>query len=244
MKPVAMPCCQMGICRRSSGVREAGCSMASVSRTRRVAPSILLRNRKRGSFRSSSSRRMSCSAGILRSSASHTTTAASHSGNAWRMSLRNSTEPGQSMNVMRSPRYSALATFASMLIAWARASTAASPTLVESRTEPCRDSAPVRARRLSRSVVLPLWKGPTIAMSRGPATRVEIRFAASTIAASCALPVQRRCEHRFERRVSSMLSGVMRDCKTNERTPCPRKAAPATRIPRPATLFWPRSIRS
>ena len=43
---------------RSSGVREAGCSMARVSRTRLEAPSILLRKRKRGIFRSSSSRRI------------------------------------------------------------------------------------------------------------------------------------------------------------------------------------------
>ena len=47
--------------------------------------------------RSSSSRRMICNCGSLRSSASHTTTAASTAGIAARMSCANSTEPGQSM---------------------------------------------------------------------------------------------------------------------------------------------------
>jgi hypothetical protein len=37
-----------------------------------------------------------------------------------------------------------------------------------SRTEPWRDSAPARTRMLSSRVVLPLWKGPTTAMSLGP----------------------------------------------------------------------------
>ena len=63
------------------------------------ALSILLRNRKRGIFSSSSSRRISCSCGTFFSSASQTTTAASTAGSTARMSWTNSTEPGQSMKV-------------------------------------------------------------------------------------------------------------------------------------------------
>ena len=44
-----------------------------------------------------------------------------------------------------------------------------SPTLVPSRTEPCRDAPPPRASKPSSRLVLPLWNGPTIAISRGPA---------------------------------------------------------------------------
>ena len=62
------------------GTREAGCKSLKVSRTRLSALSILLRNRKRGIFRSSSSRRINCSCGTFFSSASHTTTAASTAG--------------------------------------------------------------------------------------------------------------------------------------------------------------------
>ena len=51
---------QIGICRSSSGTRDAGCSSASVSRTRLSTLSILFRNRKRGILSSSSSRRINC----------------------------------------------------------------------------------------------------------------------------------------------------------------------------------------
>ena len=85
-KPITMSFDQIGIWRSTSGTREAGCSSFSVSRTRLSALSILLRNRKRGIFSSSSSRRISCSCGIFFSSASHTTTAASTAGSAARMS--------------------------------------------------------------------------------------------------------------------------------------------------------------
>jgi hypothetical protein len=90
---------QIGICRSTSGTREAGCSSAMVSRTRLSALSILLRNRKRGIFSSSSSRSTNCSCGIFFSSASQTTIAASTGGSAERMSCANSTEPGQSRKV-------------------------------------------------------------------------------------------------------------------------------------------------
>ena len=130
MKPTAMPSFQIGIWRRSSGVRDAFCRSASVSRTRRLAASILLMNRKRGMSASSSSRSTSSSAGILRSSASQTTTAASQAGITVRMSCANSTEPGQSTKVKVSPRNLQVATFGSTLIAWARASALASPTML------------------------------------------------------------------------------------------------------------------
>jgi hypothetical protein len=90
---------QIGICRKSSGTREAGCRKLTVSRMRLSALSILLRNRKCGIFRSSSSRRINCSCGTFFSSASHTTTAASTKGSTARMSWMNSTDPGQSMKV-------------------------------------------------------------------------------------------------------------------------------------------------
>src|ERR1700753_4178321 len=53
-------------------------------------------------------------------------------------------------------------------ILWRRASALASPTEVPASTLPARGIAPVRANIASRSVVLPLWKGPTSAMHRGP----------------------------------------------------------------------------
>src|SRR5450631_1325294 len=49
-----------------------------------------------------------------------------------------------------------------------RASGLASPTEVPASTLPTRGIAPVRANMASRSEVLPLWKGPTSAMHRGP----------------------------------------------------------------------------
>src|SRR5205809_2821521 len=53
-------------------------------------------------------------------------------------------------------------------ILWRRASGLASPTEVPASTLPAFLMAPVRANMASRSVVLPLWKGPTSAMHRGP----------------------------------------------------------------------------
>src|SRR5580692_5843459 len=53
-------------------------------------------------------------------------------------------------------------------ILWWRASALGSPTEAPSSTLPARGIAPVRAKIASRSVVLPLWKGPTSAMHRGP----------------------------------------------------------------------------
>src|SRR5438874_5957774 len=53
-------------------------------------------------------------------------------------------------------------------ILWLRASGLESPIEVPASTLPARGIAPVRASMASRSVVLPLWKGPTSAMHRGP----------------------------------------------------------------------------
>src|SRR6266849_10760396 len=61
-----------------------------------------------------------------------------------------------------------VATVTSTLILWWRASLLASPTVVPASTVPWRCTAPVRARIASRSVVLPLWNGPTSAMHLGP----------------------------------------------------------------------------
>src|SRR3954464_10906782 len=54
-----------------------------------------------------------------------------------------------------------------LILCW-RASGLASPVEVPASTLPALGIAPVRARMASRSVVLPLWKGPTSAMHRGP----------------------------------------------------------------------------
>src|SRR6202166_4794295 len=53
-------------------------------------------------------------------------------------------------------------------ILWWRASGLESPTEVPASTLPTRGIAPVRAILASRSVGLPLWKGTTSAMHRGP----------------------------------------------------------------------------
>src|SRR5476651_2348218 len=53
-------------------------------------------------------------------------------------------------------------------ILWRRASGLESPAEVPASTLPARGMAPVRANMASRSVVLPLWNGPTSAMHRGP----------------------------------------------------------------------------
>src|ERR1019366_6131265 len=53
-------------------------------------------------------------------------------------------------------------------ILWWRASGLESPVEVPASTLPARGMAPVRANIASRSVVLPLWNGPTSAMHRGP----------------------------------------------------------------------------
>src|SRR6187431_3252160 len=67
-----------------------------------------------------------------------------------------------------------VAKVASTLILWWRASLLASPTVVPASTVPWRWIASVRARIASRSVVLPLWNGPTNAMHRGPVARVPL----------------------------------------------------------------------
>jgi hypothetical protein len=70
-----------------------------------------------------------------------------------------------------------------------------SPIVEPASTLPCRWIAPVRARIASRSVVFPLWKGPTNAMHRGPfglLPLVLVPFAfASVIDASLGLGARR-----------------------------------------------------
>ena len=169
MKPLTTSFCQIGIWRSTSGTPLAGCSIVSVWRTLPSALSILLRNRMRGMPLSSRFLRMTWSAGIFFSSASATTTARSTPASTGSASKANSIEPGQSMNVMRSPMKSVSATLTSTLIWWARASGEASPTVLPSPVVPWRVTAPVRARIASSSEVLPLANGPTSAMHRGPA---------------------------------------------------------------------------
>src|ERR1700751_1440612 len=78
-----------------------------------------------------------------------------------------------------------VANVASTLILWSRASLLASPTVVPASTVPWRWIALVRARIASRSVVLPLWNGPTSAMHRGP-------FALPPFSATAIPPIQDR----------------------------------------------------
>src|SRR5580704_4038600 len=61
-----------------------------------------------------------------------------------------------------------VATESSTLMRWCRASLLASPTVLPASMVPWRWIAPVRARIASKSVVLPLWNGPTSATQRGP----------------------------------------------------------------------------
>ena len=93
---------------------------------------------------------------VLAGSGSHTTTAASTPGNTFSASCRNSIEPGQSKNVKVSSRYFVVAQLTSTLIWRARASGDESPTVFFCATPPLRWTAPVAARILSSSVVLPL----------------------------------------------------------------------------------------
>jgi hypothetical protein len=116
------PSLRSGICRSSNGVALACWIILSVSRTPAVILSTLLRNRMRGMPRSSSLRMMSCRAGIFFASASATTTTTSQAASTGSASKANSTEPGQSMKVRLSPMNSVVATQASTLMAWARAS--------------------------------------------------------------------------------------------------------------------------
>src|SRR5215475_8865200 len=67
-----------------------------------------------------------------------------------------------------------VAKVASTLILWCRASWPESPIVVPASTVPWRWTAPVRARIASKRVVLPLWKGPTSAIHRGPKLLVPL----------------------------------------------------------------------
>src|SRR2546421_442780 len=79
----------------------------------------------------------------LAGAGSHTTMAASMPGSRFKLSLRNSMEPGQSRKVNSSSRYCVVSTFISTLIWRARDSGALSPRLEPPGTEPLRGTAPV-----------------------------------------------------------------------------------------------------
>jgi hypothetical protein len=76
-----------------------------------------------------------------------------------RMSCWNSTDPGQSRNVMVSPRKVTVATFGSTLMAWARASALASPTVLPVDSPAGALDGAGASRIDSRRVVLPLLEG-------------------------------------------------------------------------------------
>ena len=109
-----------------------------------------------GILRSSRNLNSGASISALAVSASQTTIAASATISALCASWDSSTEPGQSRKVQRSPRNSVEAALTSTLILRARASAALSPTVLPSRAEPLRPTAPVAKSRLSSSVVLPV----------------------------------------------------------------------------------------
>ena len=90
------------------------------------------------------------------SEGSITSTAMSATCRAFRVSCINSIDPGQSSTVQASPRYVIRAGVSSVLMLRARASSAESPTVVPSFTEPRRPIASVAKSMLSRRVVLPL----------------------------------------------------------------------------------------
>src|SRR5579863_6659382 len=78
-----------------------------------------------------------------------------------------------------------VATVSSTLMRWWRASLLLSPTVLPASILPWRWTAPVRARMASRSVVLPLWNGPTSATQRGPVARVAVFPLAAITALRC-----------------------------------------------------------
>src|SRR5580700_6537686 len=81
-----------------------------------------------------------------------------------------------------------VATESSTLMRWCRASLLASPTVLPASMVPWRWIAPVRARIASKSVVLPLWNGPTSATQRGPVALVPLPpFVAMVISHGCRL---------------------------------------------------------
>src|ERR1044072_284904 len=100
-------------------------------------------------------------------------------------------------------------------ILWRRASALESPTEVPASTLPALGMAPVRARMASRSVVLPLWKGPTSAMHRGP----------RGLLASCPIAASRSGARPVIVAAALMVSGVLRLGKREKRRPCPGRAA-------------------
>src|SRR5499433_10281 len=90
-----------------------------------------------------------------------------------------------------------VATVTSTLILWWRASLLASPTVVPASTVPWRCIAPVRARIASRSVVLPLWNGPTSAIHRGPLGPLSLSPINCLPRWSRSVPPPGLCHYRF-----------------------------------------------
>src|SRR6185503_1256863 len=131
--------------------------------------SILFRNSTCGMLRSVTSLNSGASVMARSTDGSNTMTATSATISALMDSWNSSIEPGQSMNVHLSPRYSQCAAESSVLICRLRASAVKSPTEFFSLVEPLRGIAPQTDSSDSSSVVLPLRYGPTRAAQRGPA---------------------------------------------------------------------------
>ena len=120
---------------------------------------------------SSSSRSTSSSAGILRSSASQTTTAASQAGSdgahvVQELDRAGAIDEGEGLaEELARSRHSARRS-------WRGRGPRRSHRrpCCRSLARPARSTVPVRSRMASRREVLPLWKGPTMAMHRGPAS--------------------------------------------------------------------------
>ena len=147
---------RMGISLNTRGLAEIDCRASSDAFTWRPGTSILLMKITCGmalAWRNLSSRD---TVSAFSASGSQTTTATSTTIRALNASCASSMEPGQSMKVQDSSRYSALAMEISELICRARASGALSPTVFPSLDVPLRLTAPAADSMASIRLVLPL----------------------------------------------------------------------------------------
>src|SRR5262245_3373858 len=110
----------------------------------------------------------------------------------------------------------------STLMRCSRASLPASPTEEPASTDPMRWIAPVCARIASRTVVLPLWKGPTSAIHRGP--EFALGMSASTPAG---LLHAGPCAYAFKAAGHWQARGAERMTEDRTQTPDGRDAAVA-----------------
>ena len=173
MKPTAMPSFQIGIWRSSSGVREARCSSASVSRTRARRRVDLVDEQEARDVRL-----LELAQHDLERRDLPLVRLADHDGGVAgrqrRCACRAETPPsrGNRRRSCVSPRKRDRRHVRLDAHARGRAPRrSASPTRVAVRRRgPGAATAPVRSRMASRRVVLPLWNGPTMAMHRGPAS--------------------------------------------------------------------------